>query len=52
MKRDTFKAASMVLAAQSISSDVLSEKYFKGSESSAEEIYQRVAARARKRRVD
>jgi ribonucleoside-diphosphate reductase alpha chain len=43
MKRDTFKAASMVLAAQSISSDVLSEKYFKGSESSAEEIYQRVA---------
>jgi ribonucleoside-diphosphate reductase alpha chain len=43
MKRDTFKSASMVLEPQSITSDVLSEKYYKGSESSVEEIYQRVA---------
>ena len=43
MKRETFKAASVMLSPQSISSDVLFEKYFKDSESSVEEIYQRVA---------
>lgn len=43
MKRDSLPGAQYALSDQSISSDVLTEKYFKGSETSVHQLYERVA---------
>jgi ribonucleoside-diphosphate reductase alpha chain len=43
VKRDRFKPSDLALAAQPISEDVLREKYLKNGETSAEQLFQRVA---------
>lgn len=43
MKRDSLPGAQHALDDQTISSDVLAEKYFKGEETSAHQLYERVA---------